>query len=983
MASRQSTIGAGHLLPNGFRTETSSLLKTRGLRKTFRAATPVAIMRLKWLTQKASFFGQTLTILLWVTAVAAEAATSPIQQLAEAFRTNGDQQPIRVLTVTATHGFRHSPAIDTTKELLAALNTTTEFKFDVTENVDDLNDRNLANYDLLFFANSTLRVDAPTEDAGFAATQTFKAGNWRNFDAVIDLGQRSLPGRIGLSKNGTVLSGMADFGTASPFDQIQMSGEELTITWEGPGGIGNVTARVTLTPDGFTGKLQADDQLLNMSGIAVTIATATAQVGIKNPITAAHRAAIVQFMDNGGGITVAHAGLDALYGWGEYRRMVGGGLFESHPWTQEVRVLIEDPTNPAVAHLGDALTVHDEIYLLDKNPRWNSHVLASLDTTSVGIEEGPADGSRNDFPISWLREHKGARVFATKLGHFPHVWTNPAFVQHLLQGMRMAAGRIPANFASQRVKEVIAENVWPDDLAIDERGNVWIAELRGKIHRYDETSGTTMQVGHLQTTDPTKIEHGLLGIEVDPEFHTGSPYIYLYYTQRETFVNTLERFRWVDGQLDLENGEVILRVPTEPQCCHQAGDLEWGIDGTLYVSTGDTGMSETNPLWELTEAQIEAYKSDNALKDHHWSRLVDSERSAQNLQDLRGKILRINKDGTLPKDNPFYGKPGVRWEIYAYGLRNPYRFKVHPQTGAVYIGVVGPDARYDYDEYNVSAEGGENFGWPRSIGKLFYNDWTPADIPSYTPPIWEYTYATGSRSASVGPIYTYKGDGGFPEIFHGRVFIYDWARRWIKWADIATGTFTNDIASDVREEPLRVEQTVTRLTNIRDFDQLTNTAPISMELGPDGSLYVAEFDGFWDAGPNSNVSRYRWVAGRAVQDLSAPKSDHQDLGAQLYNARCASCHQGSGQGVSGVFPPLAATSWVTGDKARLIGVILNGLNGDIEVSGVAYDGAMPAWANSLEDSEIAALLTHVRTNFGNSASAVSAAEVSAERRQSP
>ena len=57
-------------------------------------------------------------------------------------------------------------------------------------------------------------------------------------------------------------------------------------------------------------------------------------------------------------------------------------------------------------------------------------------------------------------------------------------------------------------------------------------------------------------------------------------------------------------------------------------------------------------------------------------------------------MLRINRNGTIPQDNPFYGKPGVRWEIYTYGLRNPYRFKVDHKTGTLYIGVVGPDASF-------------------------------------------------------------------------------------------------------------------------------------------------------------------------------------------------------------------------------------------------------------------------------------------------
>lgn len=910
----------------------------------------------------------------------ADAANSSVEQIAEAFRVEAGMQPIRVLTVTATHTFRHDPAIKKTKELLSALNQTTEFVFAVTEDINDLNDHKLAQYDLLFFANSTLRVDEP--EAGIAERVQFERGNWHNFDVVIKTTQRDLKGRIALSRLDDKLSGIADFGTPSPIDTFEQRGNLLTLGWNNASA-GDVTANIMLTEQGFAGQLRAGDVSMPIAGTnAAPISTAQADASPKrNLVTAEHRAAIVQFMANGGGIVAAHAGLDAFFGWNEYRQIVGGGLFESHPWTQEVRVHIEDPDNPAVAHLGDALTIRDEIYVLDANPRWNSHVLASLDTTSVGIEQGPADGSRNDFPISWIREHKGSKVFATKLGHFPEVWMDPGFVRHLLQGMRMTAGRIPANFASQRVKEVVAENVWPDDIAIDERGNVWIAELRGKIHRYDADSKSTTLVGQLTTTDPTKIEHGLMGIEIDPDFLSGSPYIYVYYTERETFINTLARYRWEDGQLDLDHGEVILRVPTEPQCCHQGGDLEWGIDGTLYVSTGDTGMSETNPKWELTEAEIEAYQTRNQLKGHHWSRLVDSERSAQNLQDLRGKILRIHKDGTLPKDNPFYGKPGVRWEIYAYGLRNPYRFKVHPTTGELYIGVVGPDARYDYDEYNVSLRGGENFGWPRTIGRLFYNNWTPSDIPNYTAPIWEYTYATGGRSATVGPIYNHTGGGAFPDVFQGKIFIYDWARRWIKWADIGTGTFSNDVGADVRNEPLEFEQVGPRLTNIRDFDQLTNTAPISMELGPDGSLYVAEFDGFWDAGPNANVSRYRWVTGDAVQALQPSVNHRQGLGAQLYNTRCASCHQARGQGVSGVFPPLARSATVSGDKPKLIGIVLNGMSGAIEVGGESYNGTMPPWANTLQDAEIAALLTHIRSDFGNTAGPITAAEVADARSQ--
>jgi type 1 glutamine amidotransferase len=261
----------------------------------------------------------------WGMLMAADAVAGEpdYRTLAEAFRVEGDQQPIEVLVVTATHGYRHGPAIEATKRLLGALAETTEFDFEFTEDVDDFSSKTLAPFDLLFLANATLRVDASADQ----------------------------------------------------------------------------------------------------------------------PVTAAHKAAIIEFL-KGGGLVVAHSGLDAFYGWEEYRHIVGGGLFESHPWTQQVRILIEDTTSPATAHLGKALTIRDEIYVLDHNPRVNSHILMSLDTASVNPSRTPADASRRDFPISWVRDYQGARVFVTKLGHFPEVWTNPDFIQHLLQGMRMAAGRL-------------------------------------------------------------------------------------------------------------------------------------------------------------------------------------------------------------------------------------------------------------------------------------------------------------------------------------------------------------------------------------------------------------------------------------------------------------------------------------------------------------------------------------------------------------
>lgn len=890
----------------------------------------------------------------------------PIQEdvyesLAEMMATSETHEEIRVLMLTATHGFRHGAAIDAQKEAMMALSQTTELRVDTTEDVNMLNPESLADYDVLFLANSTLRLPRPEGAPSPESADEMLEGTLANYDVTMMVPDNRIEGKVAISETPDSLTGMVKFNLfpdPASLMGIRLDVDSLRFSWD-TGGMGIGQMRLGIEGDSLHGVMILGEMQIPVVATeseptpvsyAVTITTPQAPMDalltlqgsssvfvfpegevpiydlelredsvrfhfnipefgdfsttgiiegddIQGTITGGfgempfsgsstqgdepefegetldpgHVDAILAFLEQGKGVAVAHAGLDALYHSEEYREMVGGGLFDSHPWTHSVRVSVENSDTPATRHLSDDYWVHEEIYVLDINPRWNSKVLLSLDTETVELTESVAGPERNDYPLSWIRTHGNGRVFVTALGHFADTWRTPAFLEHVVQGLRMTAGRTDTDFSGHRIKEVIADNVWPDDIAVDEQGDVWIAELRGKIHHYDAETDEVTQIAHLQTTDPTNVEHGLLGIEVDPEFYEGSPYIYLFYTEPHTFINTLSRFTYADGILDLESEHVLLRVPTEPQCCHQAGDIEWGPDSTLYLSTGDTGMSEVRPGWKMSEEQLSAFVSTHALKDYHWARIVDSERSAQNLQDLRGKILRINRDGTIPHDNPFFGEPGVRWEIYAYGLRNPYRFKVDPQTNALYIGVVGPDASFDYDEYNISLNGGENFGWPRTLGKLFYNEWTPELIPDYVPPFWEYDYEHGGRSATIGPIYRSDGEYTFGPVLNNQIFVFDWARRWIKYGELVDGTFESDQEEDVRQNIPDIQIPAKRLVNIRIFDTLTDTAPISMEIGPDGSIYVAEFDGFWDAGPDAKVTRYRWI-----QNSSAPQDQSEN-----------------------------------------------------------------------------------------------------------
>ncbi|WP_317204487.1 cytochrome c [Janthinobacterium sp.] len=102
-------------------------------------------------------------------------------------------------------------------------------------------------------------------------------------------------------------------------------------------------------------------------------------------------------------------------------------------------------------------------------------------------------------------------------------------------------------------------------------------------------------------------------------------------------------------------------------------------------------------------------------------------------------------------------------------------------------------------------------------------------------------------------------------------------------------------------------------------------------------------------------------------------------GAQVFAARCAACHQATGKGLPGVFPPLAGASWVEGDPDTALQIVLHGMTGPVEVLGVTYNGAMPAFAEQLSDAELAAVLTHVRGAWGNTAAPVDAEMAKAAR----
>ena len=128
-----------------------------------------------------------------------------------------------------------------------------------------------------------------------------------------------------------------------------------------------------------------------------------------------------------------------------------------------------------------------------------------------------------------------------------------------------------------------------------------------------------------------------------------------------------------------------------------------------------------------------------------------------------------------------------------------------------------------------------------------------------------------------------------------------------------------------------------------------------------------------------------WGDGRSVAELQGPVAAAPGAvvdGAAVYAARCAACHQATGAGLPGVFPPLAGSDWVAGKEATLAAIVLHGINGPLTVNGNPFNGAMPAFAAQLQDAEVAAVLSHVRSQWGNTGAPVTAEAVAAVRKDS-
>jgi glucose/arabinose dehydrogenase len=218
-------------------------------------------------------------------------------------------------------------------------------------------------------------------------------------------------------------------------------------------------------------------------------------------------------------------------------------------------------------------------------------------------------------------------------------------------------------------------------------------------------------------------EQGLLGLAFSPDGN----FLYVNYTDRNGETNVVEYA--MDLAVARPSSARRVLFIDQPFSNHNGGDLVFGPDGYLYIGMGDGG-SGGDPLG-----------------------------NGQNLQTLLGKMLRIDPrpaDGgayRIPPDNPFVGRPDRRPEIWAYGLRNPWRYSFDRETGDLWIGDVGQSAREEVDFEPAGSNGGRNYGWNLMEGTIRQSENLPAGLVT---PIYEYETGSGGTCAIVGG-YVYRG----------------------------------------------------------------------------------------------------------------------------------------------------------------------------------------------------------------------------------
>ena len=325
-----------------------------------------------------------------------------------------------------------------------------------------------------------------------------------------------------------------------------------------------------------------------------------------------------------------------------------------------------------------------------------------------------------------------------------------------------AAATLPTGFTESQMASGLAS---PTAMQFAPDGRLFVCEQGGRLRVIKD--GALLPTPFVTLTVNASGERGLLGVAFDPAF-AANHFVYVYYTATTPTVhNRISRFT-ANGDVAQPGSEVVILDLDNLSGAtnHNGGALAFGPDGKLYAAVGENANSA----------------------------------NAQTLANLLGKMLRLNSDGTIPTDNPFFGTAtGRNSAIWALGLRNPFTFAFNPNGPEMFINDVGQNTWEEIDD----GQAGANYGWPDTEG--------PTSDPRFVSPRYAYTHASGGCAITGGAFYS-PLNARFPADYAGDYFFADFCGGWIRRLDPNAGNTVTNFASGI-------------------------TSPVDLKVTDDGRLY--------------------------------------------------------------------------------------------------------------------------------------------------
>ncbi|MEU5655320.1 ThuA domain-containing protein [Streptomyces sp. NPDC047737] len=522
--------------------------------------------------------------------------------------------------------------------------------------------------------------------------------------------------------------------------------------------------------------------------------TASAQNGA---LDSGERAALRRYIRAGGGWVGLHDASADTGDWDWYEGLVGAELDRAtSPQTGRIRVL--DHAHPSTVTLPD-LWEHTEHW-----PSWRADPGAVHPLARIRVGEGV------DHPWSWCQNYDGGRSWFTAGGSVPSAFEDEAFLAHLLGGIEWAAGAAKGDCtatqagAFRRTALAAGGLTDPVDVAVAPDRRVFVAERTGELKAVDQrTARISTALDLAYAPEAATRSDGLIALALDPGFEENGR-LYLLHTGATGSRLHLSRFTMRGTRVDPASEKRLISLPgrrsTSGGASSSSGSLAFDAAGHLYAASGDSTLPSASAASE----------------------------------DLRGAILRITPqdDGTytVPEGNLFApGTAGTAPEIYATGMRNPYRFTVDRKGGALLIADDGTDGAVGYSRITEAGR----------IGRPYCAGGAPGD-PVCAPRVAGSPGATDQAPAAgamSGPVYAYDPGNpyrtGFPEYFAGKWLTYDRTARRFRTLSFQRSdqVFPSGLPKAESGELQSVDGV---------FGDMEWGRPAAAVFGPDGALYVID-----------------------------------------------------------------------------------------------------------------------------------------------